>query len=133
MFDRIRELKDLVGGFLVTFVEREGRMQGIDMEMIIKLKEALGSTCTLTIAGGVTTVEEVAALHKIGVEAQVGMALYTNRMDLGDAIAAPLISDRPDNLYPTVVVDERVSAALFDCSEIEGCCFRISVFRQREH
>lgn len=35
------------------------------------------------------------------------MALYTGRLDLGDAIAAPLVTDRPDGLYPTVVTDER--------------------------
>jgi len=34
------------------------------------------------------------------------MSLYTGHMDLGDAIAAPLVSDRPDGLWPTVVVDE---------------------------
>jgi phosphoribosyl-ATP pyrophosphohydrolase/phosphoribosyl-AMP cyclohydrolase len=28
VFDKIQELKPYVGGFLVTFVEREGRMQG---------------------------------------------------------------------------------------------------------
>ncbi len=35
------------------------------------------------------------------------MALYTGRLDLADAIMAPLVTDRPDGLYPTVVVDER--------------------------
>jgi phosphoribosyl-ATP pyrophosphohydrolase len=34
------------------------------------------------------------------------MALYTGAMDLADAIAAPLTSDRGDSLWPTVVVDE---------------------------
>ena len=28
VFDKIQELKPFVGGFLVTFVEREGRMEG---------------------------------------------------------------------------------------------------------
>jgi phosphoribosyl-AMP cyclohydrolase len=35
------------------------------------------------------------------------MALYTGRLDLADAIMAPLVSDRADGLWPTVVVDER--------------------------
>jgi phosphoribosyl-ATP pyrophosphohydrolase len=34
------------------------------------------------------------------------MALYTGRMDLAEAFAAPLVSDRPDGLWPTVVTDE---------------------------
>lgn len=107
IFEKVEELKDLVGGFLVTFVEREGRMGGVDLELIANLKAAVGDKCVLTIAGGVTTVDEIAALHKMGVEAQVGMALYTDRMDLGDAISACAVSDRPDNLIPTVVVDEQ--------------------------
>jgi phosphoribosyl-AMP cyclohydrolase len=35
------------------------------------------------------------------------MALYTNKIDLGDSVGALLRSDRPDGLYPTVVADER--------------------------
>ena len=38
------------------------------------------------------------------------MALYTGRLDLADAIMAPLVSDRPDGLWPSVVVDERGTA-----------------------
>ena len=34
------------------------------------------------------------------------MAIYTGRLDLADAFAAPLVSDRPDGLWPTVVCDE---------------------------
>jgi phosphoribosyl-ATP pyrophosphohydrolase len=60
----------------------------------------------VTVAGGVTTTDEVAALDRMGADAQVGMAIYTGRMSLGDAVAAPLVSDRPDGLWPTVVVDE---------------------------
>jgi phosphoribosyl-ATP pyrophosphohydrolase len=61
----------------------------------------------LTIAGGVTSVEEVAALDRIGCRAQVGMALYEGVMGLADAIVAPMRSDRDDRLWPTVVCDER--------------------------
>lgn len=103
--ERMRELRDLVGGFLVTFVEREGRLGGTNLEAVAALKEAAGPA-RLTIAGGVTTPEDVAALDRLGADAQVGMALYTGRLDLGDAFAAPLVSDRPDGLWPTIVADE---------------------------
>jgi phosphoribosyl-ATP pyrophosphohydrolase/phosphoribosyl-AMP cyclohydrolase len=105
VIDRMRELRDCVGGFLVTFVEREGRMQGIDLERVEQLVAAAGDA-RLTVAGGVTTAAEVAAIDRLGADAQVGMALYTDRLHLADAIAAPLASDRPDGLWPTVVVDE---------------------------
>lgn len=103
--DRMAEIRHLVGGFLVTFVEREGRMGGIDLEKVRPLVAAAGGA-RVTVAGGVTTADDVAALDRLGADAQVGMALYTGRLDLADAIAAPLVSDRPDGLFPTLVADE---------------------------
>ncbi len=104
--ERMRELEPYVGGFLVTFVEREGRLGGTAMERVAELVEAAGSA-RLTIAGGITTAEEVAQLDQLGADAQVGMSLYTGRLGLADAFAAPLVSDRADGLWPTVVTDER--------------------------
>lgn len=101
---RMAELRPYVSGFLVTFVEREGKLQGTDLDRVARLKEAAGDR-ELTIAGGITTVEEVAALDRLGANAQIGMALYTGRMSLAQAYAAPLTSDRPDGLWPTVVVN----------------------------
>lgn len=107
ILERIAELRDFVGGFLVTFVEREGRLGGTDLTLAEAVVRAAGPGCRVTIAGGVTTPEEIATLDRLGADAQVGMALYTGRLDLADAIAAPLRSDRPDGLFPTVVADER--------------------------
>jgi phosphoribosyl-ATP pyrophosphohydrolase len=103
--DRMKELEGLVGGFLVTFVEREGRLGGTNLEQIEPLVRAAGSA-RLTVAGGVTTAQELAAIDAMGADAQVGMALYTGRMRLADAVGAVLRSDRPDGLWPTVVTDE---------------------------
>jgi phosphoribosyl-AMP cyclohydrolase / phosphoribosyl-ATP pyrophosphohydrolase len=106
ILERVAELKDLVDGFLVTFVEREGRMGGTDMALARTIVEA-AAPARVIIAGGVTTPEEVAELDATGADCQVGMALYSGRLDLGEAVAAPLFSDRPDGLIPTVVTDER--------------------------
>lgn len=105
ILDRMRRLEGLVGGFLVTFVEREGRLGGTRLDLVPQLVEAAAGA-RVTIAGGVTTPQDIATLDGMGADAQVGMALYTGRLDLADAIAAPLRSDRPDGLWPTVVVDE---------------------------
>ncbi len=104
--ERIEDLREFVSGFLVTFVEREGRLGGTDLGRVEGIVGAARGA-RVTIAGGVTTVEEVAALDRLGADAQVGMALYTGRLDLADAVAAPLTSDRPDGLWPTLVCDER--------------------------
>lgn len=106
--ERMGALAGLAGEYLVTFVEREGRLGGIDLEACGALARAARQAgARLTIAGGVTSSEDVAALDRLGVDAQVGMALYTGRLDLAEAFAAPLASDRPDALWPTVVTDER--------------------------
>ncbi|HLF43582.1 MAG TPA: phosphoribosyl-ATP diphosphatase [Acidimicrobiia bacterium] len=105
LLDRIAELNGLCDGFLITFVEREGQLQGTDLDRAQQVIAAAGEA-RVTIAGGISTVEEVAALDRLGADAQVGMALYTGAMDLADAITAPLVSDRADRLWPTVVVDE---------------------------
>ncbi len=128
VLDRIAELKDLVGGFLVTFVEREGRMQGIDMDQVKAVIEAAGKT-KVTVAGGVATTEEIAEIDRLGADVQVGMALYSGKIDLADAIAAPLKSDRPDGLWATVVVDELGRALGLVYSDLESV--REAVKRRR--
>ena len=57
VIERIHELKDLADNFMVTFVEREGRLGGTDLEFAKKIKEAAGDA-EVTIAGGVTTPSE---------------------------------------------------------------------------
>jgi len=109
VIERVAELRELVGGFLVTFVEREGRLEGTDLTAAEEIVAAAGSA-RVTIAGGVTTPGEIATLDALGADAQVGMALYTGRMSLATAIAAPLRSDRPDGLFATVVADEHGTA-----------------------
>lgn len=106
IFERLDELRPFVGGFLVTTVEREGRLGGADLGLAEKLAAAAGDT-RITLAGGVTVAEEIGTLDRLGCDAQVGMALYSGRLDLGDAVFAPGRSDRPDGLIPTVIADER--------------------------
>ncbi len=105
VLERIAALRDLCGGFLVTFVEREGRMEGTDLDRASTAIAAAGEP-RVTIAGGVTTSAEIAAIDGLGADTQVGMALYSDALGLAEAIAAPLTSERPDGLWPTVVVDQ---------------------------
>jgi phosphoribosyl-ATP pyrophosphohydrolase len=119
LLESVRRFRDLCGGFLVTFVEREGRMEGTDLDLARDVVAAAGDA-RVTIAGGVTTAAEVAELDRIGADAQVGMALYTGRLGLAEAVAAPLTSDRPDGLWPTVVVDEAGVALGLTWSDAES-------------
>lgn len=105
LFARMAALRELVGGFLVTAVEREGRMVGVDLERIRRLIEAAGSA-RLTYAGGIAEASEIGSIDALGADSQVGMALYTGALDLGGSVAAALKTDRPDGLWPTMVADE---------------------------
>ncbi|MFM7282853.1 MAG: phosphoribosyl-ATP diphosphatase [Planctomycetia bacterium] len=102
---RMQELGAYCAGFLVTFVEREGRMQGCDLEFARRLRSACPAH-ELVVAGGVCTAQEIRALDELGIDAQVGMALYSGRLDLADAYWSVLCSDRRDGLVPTVLVTE---------------------------
>ena len=117
--DRIEELRDYVCGFLVTFVEREGRMVGLPEDRIRQLA-SVAAPCRLTVAGGVRTSEDIAIADRAGADTQVGMALYTGAFDLAEGFCAPLRSDRPDGLWPTVVADEHGAALGLAYSNIES-------------
>jgi phosphoribosylformimino-5-aminoimidazole carboxamide ribonucleotide (ProFAR) isomerase len=112
VIERIQELRGLADNFMVTFVEREGRLGGTDLAFAKEIKQAAGDA-EVTIAGGVTAAEEVADLDRLGCDAQIGMALYTGQLGLAEAFTAPLSSDRTDGLWATVVVDERGHALGF--------------------
>ena len=105
VLDRIRDLAPLVGGFLFTQVEHEGAMSGFDFPAVADAVRAAGQA-RLTAAGGITTATEIAELDRIGADAQVGMALYTSRLSLGEAVAAPLAKPLDGDVWPTVVCDE---------------------------
>jgi phosphoribosylformimino-5-aminoimidazole carboxamide ribotide isomerase len=78
--EAVRQLEPYFGGFLYTHVDREGLLQGTDMPAIRAVREATARD--VIAAGGITTMEEVDELDRIGVDAVVGMALYTGRLTL---------------------------------------------------
>ena len=87
--DRIQVLNEFVSGYLITFVEREGRLGGTNLDQVEQLVE-LADGARVTIAGGVTTTEDISALDKLKADAQVGMALYSNKLSLKDGFCAPM-------------------------------------------
>jgi phosphoribosylformimino-5-aminoimidazole carboxamide ribotide isomerase len=64
--------------FLYTHVDTEGLMQGTDMAAIKAVARATHRK--LTAAGGITTRAEIDALDALGIDAVVGMAIYTGSL-----------------------------------------------------
>ena len=81
--DAVRALEPFCGEFLYTHVDAEGLMGGTNMEAIRAVRGA--TSRRVTAAGGITTRDEIDALHAMGVDAVVGMAIYTGAL----AIDAP--------------------------------------------
>ncbi len=76
----IRQLEPWCSGFLCTYVDKEGMMQGTDLDWFRRLRAATDHE--ITAAGGITTMEDIRALDQMGIHAAVGMAIYTGRLDL---------------------------------------------------
>jgi len=73
-------LEPYCAGFLCTYVDKEGMMQGTDLAWFRRLRAA--TALELTAAGGITTIAEVRALLGMNIHAALGMAIYTGRLDL---------------------------------------------------
>ncbi|MDR1466086.1 MAG: phosphoribosyl-ATP diphosphatase [Treponema sp.] len=80
-----KSIERFAGELLFTGVDREGTLTGLDLEPVKRLRETV--SCRITAAGGVSTVEEIQTLSELGCDAQLGMALYTDKVQLADAFA----------------------------------------------
>ncbi len=78
----IEQLEPYCSGFLCTYVDKEGMMQGTDLEWFRRLRAS--TSHEITAAGGITTMEDIRALTEMGIHAAVGMAIYTGRLDLAE-------------------------------------------------
>ena len=76
--EAVRSLEPYCGGFLYTIVDREGLMAGTDIPAILAVRDA--TTRRVAAAGGITSIEEVDQLDSLGVDAVVGMAIYTGHL-----------------------------------------------------
>ena len=77
--DAVRALEPYCGEFLYTHVDSEGLMQGTDIDAIAAVKRATNRR--IAAAGGITTQQEIDELDALGIDAVVGMAIYTGRLN----------------------------------------------------
>jgi phosphoribosylformimino-5-aminoimidazole carboxamide ribotide isomerase len=79
------QLEPYCSGFLCTYVDKEGMMQGTDLAWFRRLRAA--TKREITAAGGITTLDEVRQLLAMNVHAALGMAIYTGRLNLAELAA----------------------------------------------
>jgi len=99
-----KELEPFCSEFLYTNVDREGLMQGVDFGAIDSVRAATKNK--LTVAGGITTIEEIKKIEQAGMNSQLGMSIYTGAIKLADAFLSVLRFDAQTGLIPTIVQDE---------------------------
>ena len=77
--DAVRALEPFCSEFLYTHVDTEGLMGGTDMTAIMAVRQA--TSRRVTAAGGITTWDEINQLDAAGIDAVVGMAIYSGLWD----------------------------------------------------
>ncbi|HEX4138218.1 MAG TPA: 1-(5-phosphoribosyl)-5-[(5-phosphoribosylamino)methylideneamino] imidazole-4-carboxamide isomerase [Bryobacteraceae bacterium] len=82
--DVIHQLEPYCSGFLCTYVDKEGMMQGTDLDWFRRLRAA--TVLEITAAGGITTLDDIRTLDHMKIHAAVGMAIYTGRLDLKELL-----------------------------------------------
>ncbi len=75
-------LEPYCSGFLCTYVDKEGMLQGTDLAWFRRLRAS--TTLEITAAGGITTLDEIRELTRLGIHAALGMAIYTGRLNLAE-------------------------------------------------
>ena len=87
--EMMQALDPWCSAFLYTNIDTEGLMQGFPLEAVQQLRNA--TTKQLIAAGGICTTGQIEELDALGIDAVVGMAIYTGKIDL----ASPRLSPNP--------------------------------------
>jgi phosphoribosylformimino-5-aminoimidazole carboxamide ribotide isomerase len=73
--EMIQALEPFCETFLYTHIDTEGLMGGISMDAVSAIRQA--TSRRLVVAGGIRTQQEIDSLDALGMDAVVGMALYS--------------------------------------------------------
>lgn len=102
VIDLIPELAINCSEFLYTQVDKEGMLQGIDKDRNGQVIKA--SPIPVTIAGGITSIDDIQWFTKLGANGQIGMSIYTGKLSLVDCFVSQ-VDFKKMSLVPTIVQD----------------------------
>jgi phosphoribosyl-ATP pyrophosphohydrolase/phosphoribosyl-AMP cyclohydrolase len=103
LIDGAKAVEPFVSEILFTCVEREGMMSGTDLEQVKLLRDSV--SCTITAAGGINSTEEIEKVSALGCDVQIGMALYTGKINLADSFLKSL-NWKKETLLPVIAQAE---------------------------
>ena len=104
LIEGAKQAEQYCSELLFTCVEKEGCMQGTNIDMAQELRNAV--KCRVVVAGGVSTESEIEQLEKMGCDVQLGMALYTNKVSLKDSFIRCLDWKKTDGMIPVIAQSE---------------------------
>ena len=104
LIEGAKQAEQYCSELLFTCVEKEGCMQGTNIDMAQELRNAV--KCRVVVAGGVSTESEIEQLKKMGCDVQLGMALYTNKVSLKDSFIRCLDWKKTDGMIPVIAQSE---------------------------
>ncbi len=76
----MQALEPYCSAFLYTHIDTEGLLQGIPMDVVAELRQM--TSRKLIAAGGIRSQQEIDALDAMGVDAVVGMAIYSGMLGI---------------------------------------------------
>lgn len=100
MIEGAKEAEKYASELLFTCVEKEGCMQGTNLDMVQELRNAV--KCRVVAAGGVSSQEEICKLESMGCDVQLGMALYTGVVKLNKSFIECLDWQKTNGMMPVI-------------------------------
>ena len=102
--EKVIELQNYCSEFLYTYVDKEGTMEEIDFDTILKIREITNNK--LQYAGGISNKEQVLKLAKYNIDTVIGMAYYENKINYNEMFVSLLDFKKNKGMIPTIVKDE---------------------------
>ena len=91
LIEGAHEAEKYASELLFTCVEKEGCMQGTDMDMVKQLRGSV--KCRVVAAGGVNSLEQIV---------QLGMALYTGAVNLKESFISCIDWEKTNGMVPII-------------------------------
>jgi phosphoribosyl-AMP cyclohydrolase / phosphoribosyl-ATP pyrophosphohydrolase len=116
--EMITELEDYCSEFLFTDVNNEGMMKGLNINIAKELKSLTRNK--ITFAGSISSTEDICYLDRLDMNSQIGMALYTEKINLNEAVINILDFKKNNGVMPTIIQDESSQVLMLAYSNAES-------------